>query len=100
MNRLYKVIAVCLIGVFLSACGNAKTICGHRYDTYGFFDTSEAHPQVKYELIVGNAIWSVILLETAFFPIYFFGFSIYEPVGSTVPCDQFDPNLVERIYNQ
>ena len=31
--------------------------------------------------IVGNVVWSVLLVETVIAPIYFLGFSLFEPVG-------------------
>jgi hypothetical protein len=35
---------------------------------------------VQYKTVVGNVIWGIILVETIIAPIYFFGFSLYEPV--------------------
>jgi hypothetical protein len=32
-------------------------------------------------MIIGNIVWSCILVETVIAPIYFLGFSVYEPVG-------------------
>lgn len=39
------------------------------------------NPDVAYRLIIGNIIWSCILVETIIAPIYFIGFSLYEPIG-------------------
>jgi len=32
-------------------------------------------------MIWGNIIWGVILFVTVIAPIYFFGFSMFEPIG-------------------
>lgn len=66
----------------MSGCGNTKVIDGIEYDTYGLLNSDKKKdPNIKYELIWGNVVWSVILIETVIAPIYFFGFSIFEPVG-------------------
>uniref|UniRef100_A0A6M3LMX0 Lipoprotein n=1 Tax=viral metagenome TaxID=1070528 RepID=A0A6M3LMX0_9ZZZZ len=78
--------------LFVFACGNtmvldvpAKTTTGYKtatIGTYGLINKDDdMNPNVKYRLIVGNFIWSIILAETIIAPIYFIGFSIYEPVG-------------------
>ena len=62
-------------------CGNTKVIDGVEYDTYGLFNEGDKmNPDIKYSIIKGNVIWSVILCETIVAPIYFIGFSMYEPV--------------------
>lgn len=80
-----KFVVMCLVLMMLvsfSGCGDVKTIDGLTYDTYGLInESSKKNPDIEYELIIGNVIWSVILVETAVFPIYFIGFSMYEPVG-------------------
>jgi hypothetical protein len=71
---------ICLIT--FTGCGDVKTIDGVTYDTYGFFDEGEKrNPDIRYKLIVGNVIWSCILVETVVAPVYFVGFSLFEPVG-------------------
>jgi hypothetical protein len=41
-----------------------------------------------YEIIPGNVVWSVILIETIIAPVYFVGFSMFEPVRpKTSPTD-------------
>ena len=70
----------------LSGCGDVKTIDGLTYDTYGLINESEKrNPDIEYELIIGNIVWSCILVETIVAPIYFIGFSMYEPVGKKKP---------------
>jgi hypothetical protein len=73
---------VLVIALALTGCGDTKVIDGVEYDTYGLFDESDKrNPNIKYELIVGNVVWSVVLVETVVAPIYFLGFSLWEPVG-------------------
>ena len=40
------------------------------------FDTN-----IKYEVIWGNLVLGILLCETIVAPVYFFGFSLFEPVG-------------------
>ena len=75
-------IVLFLMSTSIVSCGDKKEIGGHTYDTYGFINKSEKrNPDVEYRLIIGNIVWSVLLVETVIAPIYFWGFSIYEPVG-------------------
>lgn len=91
MNKLVKIVAACAVILSLSACGNAKEICGKTYDTYGIFQTESEHNEnIRYRVIPGNVIWSVVLIESVVFPVYFVGFSIYEPVDSKVPCEELN----------
>ena len=60
-----------------------KEIKGKVYGTYGLINSDEMkNPDIEYRLIIGNLIWSCLLVETIIAPIYFIGFSLYEPVGS------------------
>ena len=72
-----------LIAIFtiaLSGCGDTKVINNVEYDTYGLLNKKDnRNPNIKYRLIIGNIVWSCILVETIFAPIYFIGFSLYEP---------------------
>jgi hypothetical protein len=68
--------------ITLSGCGDTKQIDGITYDTYGLFNESnKRNPDIHYNLIMGNVIWGILLCETIIAPIYFFGFSLYEPVN-------------------
>jgi len=63
-------------------CGDTKIIDGIEYDTYGLInDDEKKNPNIQYEVIWGNVVWGAILVETIVAPIYFFGFSLWEPVG-------------------
>ena len=89
-TNLIKLATVCLVALSLSACGNAKTICNKTSDTYGAFSTDdEENPNIKYKVIAGNVVWSILLIETVIAPVYFIGFSLFEPVEARVPCSEF-----------
>lgn len=83
-----KLICLCLLILFLisvSACGNNMTIDGKRYNTYGLLDRDEKKdPNIEYQLIVGNLILGCVFFETIIAPIYFFGYSLWEPVGKKI----------------
>lgn len=88
MNKFAKIAAACAVILSLSACGEARTICGKTYDTYGIFQSEDEHNEnIRYRVIPGNVVWSIVLIESVVFPVYFVGFSIYEPVDSKVPCE-------------
>ena len=76
--------AITIIFLFLgicSGCGNTKVINGIEYDTYGIANEAEKkNPDIEYKIIIGNVVWSCILIETIIAPIYFICFSLYEPV--------------------
>ena len=80
-----KTIAALLIASMLTGCGAPRglTVDGKvkEYPTYGFLnqDTSKSE-KVCYEVSVGNIVWSVLLVETIIAPIYFIGFSLFNPV--------------------
>ena len=81
-----KFMAQILIVVFLAAtltgCGDPKVIKGKEIPTYGMFnEKNNKYEGVEYRIIVGNVIWAILLCETLIAPVYFIGFSLYEPVG-------------------
>jgi len=81
-NRSTAAALVVTFFVAVSGCGDTKIIAGVEYDTYGLINKDEVrNPEIQYETIWGNVILGVILIETIIAPIYFFGFSLFEPVG-------------------
>jgi len=77
-----KIIAsiVCVCTLFISGCGDSKVISGKEYETYGILNRDEIRSEdIHYSIITGNCIWGIILCSTVIAPIYFFGFSLYEP---------------------
>ena len=80
-------IAIALVaGLLLSGCARDMEICGATYTSYGLLNQDDRkNPDIEYRLVWGNVIWGAILVETVVAPIYFFGFSIFEPVGKKSP---------------
>jgi hypothetical protein len=78
-----KLLISVLLLVLLTGCGSSKIIDGVEYDTIGLISQeADRDPNIKYEVIWGNVIWGVVLIETILAPIYFFGFSLWEPRGN------------------
>ncbi len=81
-----KLIAAMLLVATLAGCGHplvAMTPQGWKeYPTVGLFNEEKRSNDVCYELSMGNVIWSIILIETIVFPVYFVGWSIFNPI----PC--------------
>ena len=86
MTRRYVACALVLIlglGMVLSGCGDNKVINGVEYGRYGLLNADDKkNPDIQYEIVWGNVVWGAILFETVIGPIYFFGFDLFEPVGS------------------
>ncbi len=78
----FVLVVVLSASLLLTGCGKVKTIDGITYDTYGLLnEDGKKNPDIQYEAIWGNVFWGVVLFETIIAPIYFFGFSLFEPVG-------------------
>jgi hypothetical protein len=81
MRKFALILAISSL-LALSSCGAPKEIDGNTYPTHGYFneDTSKSK-NVCYEVSVGNIVWSIILIETIVMPIYFIGWSLFNPVS-------------------
>ena len=84
-----KIIALALAAsIALTGCGAPQTLTTadkttKEYPTYGLFnENSEKSSKVCYEISVGNVVWSILLIETVVMPIYFIGFSLFNPVSA------------------
>jgi hypothetical protein len=89
MKRAASITLAIALSIQLAACAKSKVIDGVEYKPYGIFNEEQHHnPNIEYELVNGNIVWSIILFETAIAPIYFIGWSIKQPVGKKVPEGQ------------
>lgn len=80
---------VMALSIALSGCANSKRINGVTYDSYGLLNqTDMRNPKLAYRTVWGNVFWGVVLVETVIAPVYFFGFSLFEPVGLAA---EFEP---------
>lgn len=86
MKKIAALLVILSLLTMTYGCGDTKVINGIEYDTYGLFNSEEQqNPDIKYRIIIGNVVWSIILVETIVAPIYFIGFSMYEPVREKGP---------------
>ncbi len=80
-KAVYLLLAVSIVFIG-SGCASNKVINGIEYNTYGLLDASEnKNPNIRYNVVWGNVIWGTVLLPTIIGPIYFWGFSMWEPAG-------------------
>jgi len=76
------VCALVLVAMLVAGCGSPKVINGKQYETYGLLNADNVKdPNIRYEPSLGNIIWGIALIGTIAAPVYFFGFSLFNPVG-------------------
>lgn len=82
MRKMISLFVAIALAASLSACARPMTICGVTYDSYGLANQDDKkNPEVQYEVVWGNVVWGALLFETVIAPIYFFGFSLFQPIG-------------------
>lgn len=80
MKKILVCMTICIC-FLINGCGNSKVINGAYHETFGLFNKEEIKdPNVYYGVIWGNVILGCLLFETIIAPIYFFGFSMWEPI--------------------
>lgn len=80
MKKITGIILVASLA--LTGCARSAWVDGKKYSSYGLFNEgTRKNPKVAYETSIGNVVWSIILIETIVFPVYFIGFSLFNPVG-------------------
>ena len=81
MKKIIAILSIIFLLMVFSGCGFDRNF-GNKYcTTYGVFNKEMKCKGVKYKVIYGNIFWAVIFSETLIIPFYFFGFSLYEPIG-------------------
>lgn len=76
-----KTIAITMVLALLTmGCAESKVLEGVEYDSIGLLNTRNKSADVCYEVVLGNALWSALLVQTVVMPVYFIGWSIFEPV--------------------
>ena len=81
--------AVMVFSLTFAGCGQDKVVNGRMCETIGVINIlvndksvmEQKRPDVQYRVIWGNVIWGAVLFTTVIAPIYFYGFSMFEPVG-------------------
>src|SRR5262245_7301582 len=82
MRKTIAIVTAVALALAVSGCARDAKICGVTYTSYGLANQDDRkNPDVEYEVIWGNVFWGVVLFETIIAPIYFFGFSLFNPVG-------------------
>jgi len=85
MKKLIALIMV--IGLLFIGCADNKVINSKEVETYGLINKDNLKdPCIHYDLAWGNIVWTVILSETFIMPIYFLGFSLWEPEYAIPNC--------------
>lgn len=87
-------VLVAIVALLAAACANEQTIDGKVVESIGLVNQAPmnvvgiAHPVpcVDYQIVWGNVIWGAVLVETVIAPIYFYGFSMFEPIGKSETC--------------
>lgn len=81
-----KILMMMAMVVFLSGCGNDKTINGYTYDVYGIANMEgRKNPNIEYEVSIGSVICAFIFCETIIVPVYVLLFDLFQPVGPMRP---------------
>jgi len=86
---MLRFIALTLILCMLSvSCGRSQVINGINYKPVGLIsmkmEIGTYSKKVHYEPCWGNIILGTIFVETIIIPIYFFGFSMFNPISEKV----------------
>ena len=83
-----RILCVIMAVIFciMVGCADSKIINGKKVEPYGFINKDTVKQNnIQYRVCIGNVMWGVLLIETVVFPVYFFGFSLYEPVNDIKP---------------
>ena len=91
MKTSKKLISIAVAAaITLAGCGSPAVITtvdgkAKEYPTYGWFNwNTSMSEKVCYDVSVGNVVWSIILIETVIAPVYFIGFSLFNPIGPKI----------------
>lgn len=97
--KLKSVVALVTAISMLAACGRPLTTTSPAtnkvvtYPTYGLLnEDANKSDNMCYSISAGNVIWSVLLIETVIAPVYFIGFSLFNPTHPKDPekgCKEF-----------
>jgi hypothetical protein len=81
-KKIVSAIIIAALALQLVGCGQPLTDSGREIPTYGLLNAEQSkNSDYNYEISIGNVIWGIVLIETIAAPIYFFGFSLYNPVS-------------------
>lgn len=99
-----KILLAVTLATMLASCADNKVLPYYgEVKTYGLVDASAVKlPCVRYEVSIGNVIWSAIFAPTVAVPIYMVGFSIMEPTGIDQVCmmKTFDETEAGKLFRE
>ena len=80
-----KTMLVLVVVMFFFSCADSKTftIDGKEVEVqpYGWVDYQEMkNDKIIYKACIGNAVWSVVTIQSIFIPIILTGYYLFEPV--------------------
>ena len=82
MKVIRTIVSIVLVAAVLGGCAKSKNICGIEYQPYGLLNSDDKkNPAIEYEVVLGNVVWGTVLFESVIAPIYFAGFSLFQPIG-------------------
>lgn len=82
-KKVLCVIVAIVFCITIIGCADSKVINGKEVEPYGLINKNQVkQDNVHYRVCNESIIWGIILFETIVMPIYFFGFSLYEPVSA------------------
>ncbi len=88
MKKFITILLTTAMLLVATGCGDGKEINGRYCPTYGFFEDKPC-PDAQYQVVAGNIIWSILLVETLIAPVLILGLDMYEPVaplpGAVIP---------------
>lgn len=77
-----SIAAVVAMSLMLAGCGHPIDYNGKHYPTYGIVNEDNSKSKdMCYSVSVGNVVWSIIFVETIIAPVYFVGWSLWNPTG-------------------
>jgi len=74
-----KILIISLFSMLLISCADTKIIEGTAYTPKGLFTMDEKDKNIKYNISMGNVIWSCIFSETLVVPVVLCGWYLWEP---------------------
>ena len=88
MKKILLIITLCFV---VCSCADDKTFVDENGKTftartYGWADKeTEKIENVKYNISVGNVVWSIIFSETIVVPVMLTGWDLFEPISYEPP---------------
>lgn len=86
-KKIVSALLIICMSLMFIGCGsdmvtrNDSGYITHRYEQIGLAEMNEMDPNVEYEVVWGNVVWSIVCSETVIIPIVLVGWYLYEPIG-------------------